>query len=194
MTKLPPILDACCGPKAMWFDRNDSRCLFVDRRRETHEMRHHSSPRSPIVIDPDRLCDFTSLPFRDNSFGLVVFDPPHVIREQMLGNVTKFYGVLNGDWRSMLQRGFAECFRVLSPGGVLIFKWTETQIPLREILTLTPEKPLFGHKSGAKARTHWCTFMKTGWQPPECQHVPMKAALDDEIGCIRCGEWLGKAQ
>jgi hypothetical protein len=27
-------------------------------------------------------------------------------------------------------------------------------------LALTPEKPLFGHKSGAKARTHWCTFMK----------------------------------
>lgn len=26
-----------------------------------------------------------------------------------------------------------------------------------------------------------------------CDHVPMKAALDDEIGCIRCGRWLGKA-
>lgn len=26
-----------------------------------------------------------------------------------------------------------------------------------------------------------------------CDHIPMKAALDDELGCIRCGEWLGKA-
>jgi hypothetical protein len=60
----------------------------------------------------------------------------------------------------MLRDGFAECFRVLAPSGVLIFKWTETQIPLRDILALTPEKPLFGHQSGAKARTHWCTFMK----------------------------------
>lgn len=162
MTTLPPILDACCGPRAMWFDRKDSRCLFIDRRRETHEMVHRSSPRSPIVIDPDQLCDFTALPFDDDTFGLVVLDPPHVIRQEALGNVTKFYGVLNGDWKSMLSLGFAECFRVLAPGGVLIFKWTETQIPLRDILALTPEKPLFGHKSGAKARTHWCTFMKSG--------------------------------
>jgi hypothetical protein len=28
----------------------------------------------------------------------------------------------------------------------------------------------------------------------ECDHIPMKAALDDEIGCIRCGKWLGRAQ
>ena len=25
-----------------------------------------------------------------------------------------------------------------------------------------------------------------------CDHIPMKAAIDDEIGCIRCGKWLGK--
>jgi 5-methylcytosine-specific restriction enzyme A len=24
----------------------------------------------------------------------------------------------------------------------------------------------------------------------ECDHIPMKAALDDSIGCIRCGQWL----
>lgn len=24
----------------------------------------------------------------------------------------------------------------------------------------------------------------------ECDHIPMKAALDDSIGCIRCGTWL----
>lgn len=27
---------------------------------------------------------------------------------------------------------------------------------------------------------------------PNCDHIPKKAALDDEIGCIRCGGWLGK--
>ena len=163
MNGLPPVLDAACGSRAMWFDRNDSRCLFIDRRRETHEVRRKGSPRSPITIDPDQLCDFTALPFADNSFGLVVLDPPHIIRDEARGNVTKFYGVLDGDWKSMLRNGFSECFRVLAPGGVLIFKWAETQIPLCEILALTPEKPLFGHKSGALARTHWCTFMKSGW-------------------------------
>ena len=32
---------------------------------------------------------------------------------------------------------------------------------LREVLALTPEKPLYGHKTGAKARTHWVAFVKT---------------------------------
>lgn len=149
----------------MWFVRKDDRALYVDRRRETLERSHADYKRAPIVVDPDILCDFTALPFPDDSFAHVVFDPPHVIRKEALGNVTKFYGCLNGDWKEMLRLGFAECFRVLKPEGTLIFKWTETQIPLREILALTPEKPLYGHQSGAKARTHWCAFLKQNAEP-----------------------------
>lgn len=37
-------------------------------------------------------------------------------------------------------------------------QWSEVQIKLSEILKLTNEKPLFGHRSGM--RTHWLTFMK----------------------------------
>ena len=29
-----------------------------------------------------------------------------------------------------------------------------------ELLALTDEKPLFGHKSGKREKTHWITFMK----------------------------------
>lgn len=36
----------------------------------------------------------------------------------------------------------------------------ETQIPVSQILALTPHEPLFGHKSGKRERTHWMTFMK----------------------------------
>lgn len=44
--------------------------------------------------------------------------------------------------------------------GILIFKWNEDQIKVSEILALTNEKPLFGHKSGKRMSTHWITFMK----------------------------------
>ena len=27
-------------------------------------------------------------------------------------------------------------------------------------------------------------------QEPVCDHIPMKAALDNSMGCIRCGKWL----
>jgi len=44
--------------------------------------------------------------------------------------------------------------------GVLVFKWNETQVKLREVLALTPHAPLFGNTSGKKAGTHWLVFMK----------------------------------
>ena len=31
----PPVLDACCGSRMFWFDKQDDRALFVDKRRET---------------------------------------------------------------------------------------------------------------------------------------------------------------
>lgn len=60
----------------------------------------------------------------------------------------------------MLKNGFAECFRVLENEGILIFKWSEVDIPLKEILKLTPQKTLFGHRSGKNMNTHWVCFMK----------------------------------
>lgn len=70
------------------------------------------------------------------------------------------YGRLKGDWKEMLRRGFRECLRVLDKDGVLIFKWSEVQIPLREILPLCPIKPIFGNRSGKHNNTHWLCFMK----------------------------------
>lgn len=163
MEGYPPILDACCGSRMFWFDRYDLRALYVDNRRETHPI-DMGTPgtlgRSPIVIDPDILADFTDLPFPSDTFYLVVFDPPHIKRLEAKGLFTRKYGILSGDWREMLRNGFLECFRVLRPGGTLIFKWSESDIPLTEILKLTKEKPLFGHKSGARAKTHWLCFFK----------------------------------
>ena len=77
-------------------------------------------------------------------------------------SVTGFsYGSLDRDtWREDTAKGFAECFRVLKTNGTLIFKWNEVDIPLKEILTLTNEKPLYGHRSGKKSNTHWVAFIK----------------------------------
>lgn len=60
----------------------------------------------------------------------------------------------------MIRAGFAECFRVLRPEGVLVFKWNEIEVPLREVLALTPERPLYGHRTGKQAKTHWVAFLK----------------------------------
>lgn len=152
----PEVLDVCCGSRMMWFDKSDGRALFLDKRREVCDV---GDGRKPVVIDPDVLNDFTSLPFDDDSFSLVVFDPPHTFNGTD-GFMAKKYGTLQGGWRDEIRAGFAECFRVLRPAGTLVFKWNEHRVPVASILALTPEKPLFGHRSGAQAKTHWLVFMK----------------------------------
>ena len=113
-----------------------------------------------LTIAPDIVADFTALPFETGIFALVVFDPPHFERNGDTSWCAKKYGTLKGDWREELRKGFAECFRVLRPEGVLVFKWNETDIPVSQILALTPEKPLFGNRCGKSNKTHWIVFMK----------------------------------
>lgn len=154
------ILDACCGGKMFYFDKNDSRVLFQDIR----EVETTLCDGRKFEVIPDVIADFTDMPYPDESFYAVVFDPPHLKytgskKEKEGWQMTK-YGFLGADWKETLSRGFAECFRVLKPNGLLVFKWNETDIPLSEILKLTNEKPVLGHKSGKRSNTHWVLFMK----------------------------------
>ena len=162
----PPVLDACCGSRMFWFDKQDGRALYVDKRRETH-ITDTRPGAGPTVINPDVLASFTSLPFPDDTFSLVVFDPPHHTMSgtrfrsvKKPGWAMRKYGWLDDDWRDVLRGGFSECFRVLKPEGTLIFKWAEKEIAVADILKLTPHKPLFGHRSGKQATTHWIAFLK----------------------------------
>ena len=113
-----------------------------------------------LEVNPDILMDFTKMPFDDNTFYLVVFDPPHLEKAGDKSWLVKKYGKLGQRWQVDLKQGFTECFRVLKPNGTLIFKWNETQIKVKDILSLTPYKPLFGHVTKRHGGTHWFTFMK----------------------------------
>jgi len=151
------VLDVCCGSRMFWFDKNNPLAVFNDIRSEKHTLCDGRS----LSVEPDTLMDFTSLDFDDEQFQLIVFDPPHLDKLGKNSWMAKKYGVLNSTWKDDLQAGFSECFRVLKTGGVLIFKWNETQIKIREVLALTDVKPLFGHRSGKAMNTHWVCFMKT---------------------------------
>ena len=96
----------------------------------------------------------------DNSFPLVVFDPPHLTGAKETAWLVKKYGKLDDNWPQMLHNGFRECMRVLKPDGVLIFKWSEYDIPAAEVWKAIGQKPLFGHHSGKQSRTFWGCFMK----------------------------------
>ena len=157
------ILDATCGSRTIWFDKHHPAAIYCDRRREsmsgTWKSTNGQSERT-CIIDPDVLCDFTDLPFQNNTFSLVIFDPPHLRSVGENSWTYKKYGRLDENWPQMLHDGFQECMRVLKPDGVLIFKWAETQIPANKVWKAIGQKPLFGHHSGKKMGTFWACFMK----------------------------------
>lgn len=158
------VLDPACGSRMMWFDRSHPDVVFGDRRNETITVtdRSHGNPtgQRTLRIEPDVPMDFRALPYPDGAFRLIAFDPPHLVRAGPKSWLAAKYGKLSEDWREDLRRGFAECFRVLHPDGVLVFKWNETQVKVSEVLSLTPVAPLFGHPTGRKGLTHWLVFMK----------------------------------
>lgn len=164
MTQLPRILDPACGGRMMWFDRENPGVVFGDARKVeiTVTDRSHgvTDGTRSIVIDPDTVLDFRALPFRDASFRLVAFDPPHLVHAGKKSWLVAKYGMLGSDWKEDLRKGFSECFRVLEPEGVLVFKWSEYQVPVSEVLALAKRKPLFGNRRVGKDKAHWLVFMK----------------------------------
>lgn len=162
------ILDSTCGGKTIWHPENKERedTLFIDKRRE--EPGFHGQEGRTYGVQPDEVEDFRNLPYEDESFNLVVFDPPHVIKEdgmeKLSGYVIKKYGALHAEtWQHDLRKGFEELFRVLKPRGTLVFKFADNDIDFNEVLSLAPEPPLFGTmtKKTSKCENRWFVFYKS---------------------------------
>lgn len=159
-----PVLDATCGSRMIWFNKNNELAVFVDKRELDCEAIWTSGDGKATrycSIHPDIIADFTNLPFEDNTFYHVVFDPPHLIQGGDNSWMVKKYGKLNKDtWKQVLHDGFTECMRVLKPYGTLIFKWNETQIPVKDVIAAIGARPLYGNRSGKQGKTHWMAFIK----------------------------------
>lgn len=148
------ILDACCGSRMMWVDKNDPRVLGCDIRSFSDTL----CDGRALVVKPDMVADFRNMPFVDGVMDCVLFDPPHLLNAGENSWLRKKYGVLDRkSWRKDLRRGFTECWRVLRSGGTLIFKWNSDQIPLREVTPLFPADAVF--KTG-KDKTYLYVFVK----------------------------------
>jgi SAM-dependent methyltransferase len=148
------ILDACCGSRMFWYQKNHKNTLYMDIR----EFEGVACDGRQIKVLPDLVADYRNMPFPNNSFQMVVFDPPHLKWAGENSWLKQKYGKLDSrTWKEDLTKGFSECFRVLAPNGFLIFKWNEDQIPIHEVVKLSNEMPLFGQKGG---KTHWLVYMK----------------------------------
>lgn len=156
------ILDACCGSKMFWYNKKNPDVTFMDNRSGEHSLGTYrvgdTEKERKLVVSPDIIADFRNMPFPDEAFYMVVFDPPHLIHAGKSSWLAKKYGVLDAkSWANDLKQGFSECMRVLKPNGTLIFKWNTEQIPLAKVLEQFGQQPLFGDK---RSKTRWLVFMK----------------------------------
>lgn len=159
MSETKIVLDVCCGSRMFWFDKHNPLALFVDKRFETVTAKDRDKIRT-IEIKPDVIADFTNLPFENDSFYMVVFDPPHLKTLGETSWMAKKYGKLPINWKEVISKGFSECMRVLKPHGTLIFKWNESEIKASEVLSIISCKPLIGHTTGRQSKTIWMCFIK----------------------------------
>ena len=139
-----------------WFNKNNPDVLYVDNRELTEKRENGRIFR----VAPDVLCDFRFLPFSDKTFKHVVFDPPHILYSGRGQQLELHYTRLPKDWKPMIREGFNECWRVLDYYGTLVFKWSEHDLPVKEVLEAIGREPLYGHKSGKRSMTHWMCFFK----------------------------------
>ena len=159
------ILDACCGGKTFWLDKQHPNTIYIDIRTEN---KGYCPERPNFNIKPDIIADFRNLPFPDKKFKLIMWDPPHFIHKdgmKKLGGfrLIKKYGALHAEtWRDDLRKGFNELWRVLDDDGVLIFKFHDQHIQHKEVLSLFHTKPLFGTTTKQKKgyTCKWFTFIK----------------------------------
>jgi SAM-dependent methyltransferase len=172
----PNVLDATCGGRSIWTTENKHRsdAIYADTREESSGFVDFALPESHrpnnpnYEVAPDIVSDYRTLPFADESFSLIVFDPPHIVRNDgmktLTGVITKKYGCLNAEtWQDDLRRGFVELFRVLKPDGTLVFIFCDESTTFGKVLSLAPHPPLFGTRikgTSSSVQTRWFVFRK----------------------------------
>lgn len=162
------ILDATAGYRRMWENKAHPNVLYIDQRPE---------------VSPDEIQDFRNLPYMNERFNLIVFDPPHDIRVKPSDPnsrfIKDFWFLQPETWQSDVKKGLAECWRCLKPMGVLIFKWNTLCKKESSVRPLFPTEPLFyqitkgnGTTKNNESKTLWFCFMKlpvASKETKECQ-------------------------
>ena len=129
-----------------WFDKSDSRVLFGDVRDESWEL----CDGRRFEVKPDMLMDYRDLPFPDETFRMVVLDPPHLRDAGETSYMAQKYGCLDQEtWKADLKTMFSECFRVLKEHGVLISNGMRHRYPYRRFSS----SQRTSHSSATSSRT-----------------------------------------
>lgn len=150
------ILDACCGTRQIWYDKHNPHALYMDK----YPRKFEDGMGRTCECVPDVVGDFRDMPFANDTFNLVIWDPPHIDHAGPNHWIRNKYGCAEKEtWEKDLKAGFDECMRVLRPGGVLILKWSDVQLKIKKVLEIVGQNPVIGDR-GKGPNCIWCVFYK----------------------------------
>ncbi len=148
------LLDATAGNRMLWKNKHPPLTIFMDSQIE-------------LRIPPDIFGAWEHLPFRDNAFSCVLFDPPHKFNRssgKWMDPKGSYFGmeIRRQKLCSGIYKGTREFLRVANR---LCFKWNDGEISLWRILSLFPKQwhEIFRRRD-SKFRAHrnytwWLTFI-----------------------------------
>jgi len=99
---------------------------------------------SALAVPPDVVAVWAALPFRDDVFSLVIFDPPHTCRGEtsimsLQGSTAKssisWFGALPARWRETAHLFLAAQNEFRRVARRMIFKWNDTRYNLHRVLS-----------------------------------------------------------
>ena len=169
------ILDATAGNRTMWHHKKSPHIIYSDREKG-------------LKIKPTIFADNRKLPFKDETFTIIFFDPPHDIGaddSDILGmgklrlkeakatekRLHTYYGLYHvktiPQMIELIYRSQKEFWRVLQNGGLLWLKWNEIAMKLDRILAIFADWRILlklpiqsqTHTLGTK-QTYWVCLMK----------------------------------
>jgi len=156
------VLDATCGDRGVWVDKDDERAVFADLR--VREPGFHGQEGRSYAVQPEIQADVRDLPFAAGAFDAAVYDPPHKVKPdgmtRLSGSVERKYGALHAEtWQRDLTDAFAELWRVVRTDGTVAFKFSDQQLDFDSVVSLTPSPPLVGTTTKKQnTETRWFLF------------------------------------
>lgn len=88
-----------------WWNKENPHTTFMDIR----DFECRACDGRTIRVKPDIVADFRNIPFPDEYFDHVVFDPPHLLKVGENAWLAQKYGKLSKEtWKEDLKKGFKE--------------------------------------------------------------------------------------
>jgi len=121
---MKPCLDATAGYRMMWPTKQMEGWVYLDKRPE---------------VKPDLVAMWSNLPFRDNVFEVIMFDPPHLIDRGGMGKIIQKMREKYTTWsrrKDVAPTIFKAAKEFSRVGNILILKWYDDKVSLWQLYSV----------------------------------------------------------